>query len=70
MLRLFGDFGDEAVDFLTLGDVGRDGDGLAADVGERVEGCDGFGAGGGFARGDEDFGAAGLEEAGRFCALV
>lgn len=48
-----------------VGAVGGDGDGTGAgcEVGECVEGFGGCVAGGGFARGDEDFGAACFEEA-------
>jgi len=48
-----------------FGGVGGDGDGdgVGGFVGERVEGCDCFFAGFGFAGCDEDFGGAGLEEA-------
>ena len=53
-----------------LGGVGGDGDGLGAGalVGEGVERGAGGVAGGGFAGGDVDFGAACLEEAGRVSA--
>jgi hypothetical protein len=67
MVGVLADLGDEAVDFRGLGDVGGDGDGLAGEW-ERVEGGTGFFAGCGFAGCDEDFGAAGLDEAGR-CEL-
>lgn len=60
------DLGDEPVDLGHLGAVGGDGDGdcSGAAVGQLVEGCAGLVAGFGFAGGDEDFGTAGLEEAG------
>ena len=47
-----------------MGDVGWDGDGFAREW-ERVECGAGFFACCGFAGCDEDFGAAGLDEAGR-----
>lgn len=58
------DFGNEPLDLGDFGAVGWDGDcaGIRAQVREGVEGGGGFGAGGGFARGDVDFGAACLEE--------
>lgn len=57
MVCCFGDFGDQAIDFGDLGGVCGDRDGFCAgaQIGEGVEGCDGFVAGGGFARGDVDF---------------
>ena len=61
------DLGDEPLDLGGLGGVGGDGDGLGAGalVGEGVEGGASGGAGVGFAGGDVDFRAAGLEESGR-----
>lgn len=58
-------FVDEPVQLVHARDIGGDGDGArrGALVGEGVEGVDGLVAGGGFAGGDVDFGAAGLEEA-------
>jgi hypothetical protein len=66
VVRMFPYFGDQALDLADLGAVGGDGDGLGPRglVGEGVEGGDGGGACGCFARGDEDFGTAGLEEPG------
>lgn len=57
MVRCLADLCHEAFDFLDARAVGRDGDGLGtgAFVGERVERCDGFVAGFGFAGGDVDF---------------
>lgn len=63
MISVLLDFLDEALHLASLGEVGGDGDGFARD-GEGIEGIDSFGAGGGFAGGNEDFGAAGLEETG------
>ncbi len=56
---------DEPVQLVHARDIGGDGDGprRGALVGEGVEGVDGLVAGAGLARGDVDFGAAGLEEA-------
>ena len=67
VVRMFLHLFHQADDFFWLRDVGRDGDGLAGEAvlfAQAVEGVAGFGAGFGFAGGDEDFGAAGLEEAG------
>lgn len=63
MIRVLLHLLDQSLDFARLCDIRRDRDGFAVGVGEGVEGCDGFFAGFGFARGDEDFGAAGLGEA-------
>ena len=56
---------DQPLDFRELGAICGNGVCFCAGllVGKCVEGCDGFVAGAGFAAGDEDFGAAGLEEA-------
>ena len=62
MVGVLLDFFDEPLDFAGFGEVGGDGDG-GAGAREGVEGRAGFFAGGLFAGGDEDFGAAGLEEA-------
>ena len=66
MVRRLPHFCDQRLDIGDLGAVGGDGDrgGAGAEIGQGVEGFAGGGAGGGFARGDVDFGAAGLEEAG------
>lgn len=63
---VLGDLGDEGLDAGEGAAVGGDGDGAGAglEVGEGVELGDGGVAGFGFARGDEYFGAAGLEETG------
>lgn len=60
------DFVEQVLHPGFVGRVGGDGDGFGAwlEVRERVEGFARAGAGGGFAGGDEDFGGAGLEEAG------
>lgn len=57
-------FMHEPVQLVHARDIGGDGDGARRGlfVGEGVEGVDGFIAGGGFAGGDVDLGAAGLEE--------
>ena len=57
---------DQSLDIADLRAIGGDGDRLGAGtlVGERIEGSAGGVAGCGFAGGDVDFGAAGLEEAG------
>jgi hypothetical protein len=72
VVGVLGNFSDEPRDFAELGRVGGDGDGGGAwgFVGERVEGGNGGGAGVGFARGDEDFGTAGLEETGSLCVSI
>ena len=65
-------FFDEALDLGGLGKVGRNGNSFPLETtrgGELVEGDAGFFAGGGFARGDKDLGAAGLEEAIDDCQL-
>jgi len=64
VVRGLGDLCDEALDFCDFGAVGGDGDGdrRGGFGGEGVEVFDGFFAGGGFAGGYVDFGAAGLEE--------
>ena len=55
---------DQALDFRDFGKISGDSVGycVGSFVGESVEGGGGGGAGFGFATGDEDFGAAGLEE--------
>lgn len=60
------DLGGEAFDLGDLRRVGGDGDGAGAGAfpGQGVQFADGLVAGAGFAGGDVDFGAAGLEEAG------
>lgn len=65
MIRRLFDLLHQPLDFSDLRTVCRDGDGLCAWalVGKGVEGGAGLIAGGGFAGGDVDFGAAGLEEA-------
>ena len=67
VVGVFRDEGGESLDFGYFGEVSGDGDGFCAGalVGEGVEGCDGFVAGFGFARGDVDLGAAGLHQARR-----
>lgn len=62
MIRVLLHLLDQPVNLARLGLVGRNGDGLAF-AAEGVEGGAGFFAGLRFARGDEDLGAAGLEEA-------
>lgn len=66
MIRRFRHLFYQAFDIGELGAIGgnRDGNGAGAEIGECVEGFAGRGAGRGFARGDVDFGASGLEEAG------
>ena len=67
MIRMLLHLFHQADDFFGFRNVSGDGDGLAGEavcLAEGVEGVAGFGAGFGFARGDDYFGAAGLEEAG------
>ena len=54
---------DQSYDLIWFCKIGWDGEGFALET-KVVEGGAGFFAGFGFARGDEDLGAAGLEEAG------
>lgn len=61
MIGVLLDLLDQSLDFSSFCEVGGDGDGLAG-AGEGVEGGAGFLAGFSFAGGDEDLGAAGLEE--------
>ena len=65
VVRRLLDLGDETVELIHARVVRGHGDGLRVGAfgGEGVEGFHGFFAGGGFAGGDVDFGAAGLEEA-------
>jgi len=67
MVGVLADLSDQAVDFGGLGDVGWNRDSFAGEW-ERVESGASFLACCGFARCDEDFGAAGLDEAG-WCEL-
>ena len=65
MIRMFLHFLHQPLDLGGLGKVGGDGNRFpreAGGLGELIQGRDGFFAGWGFARGDEDLGAAGLEE--------
>ena len=63
--RLLPDLAGQTLDLRHLRQVGRHGDRdrVGPFVRQRVEGAHGFVARAGFARGDVDFGAAGLEEA-------
>ena len=74
MVGRLGHFPHESLDVSDLGAVGGDGDGAGAwaDVGEGVESGAGGVAGGGFAGGDVDFGAACLHEPeeGEFCQFA
>lgn len=60
IFSVLADFSDEAFDLGRFGDVGWHGNGFAVE-GQGVQGGAGFLARRGFARGDEDFGAAGLD---------
>jgi hypothetical protein len=68
MVGVLADLGDQSFDLTVLGEICGDGVGLAAG-GEGVQCIDGFLAGFGLARGDEDFGASGLEKAGTVIAV-
>ena len=61
------DFRNKLLDIGHVGAVGRnrDGFGTGSFVGKSIEGFAGFSAGRGFAGGDVDFGASGLQEARR-----
>lgn len=65
-------FGDELFNLGDFGAVGWDGDGAGVRIRGRqgVESFTGFGAGFGFAGGDVDFGAAGLDEAGEWAGRL
>lgn len=69
MVRRLAHFLNQVFDALEFGAVSGYGNRFRArlEVGERVEGFDGFVAGGRFARCDVDLGGAGLEESGGFC---
>ncbi|KAH9827744.1 hypothetical protein Tdes44962_MAKER09651 [Teratosphaeria destructans] len=62
MIRVFLHLLHQTLHLAGFGQICGDGNGAACDVREGVEGVDGFGAGLGFAGGDEDGAAAGLEE--------